>query len=158
MSLYRLTAVAALSLALGALASPGVYAQQDLRNPDTRDATEPSHGSLNPQTGTPAAGPQPSDSGGYQDLRNPDNRDAAEASYTDLRNPDNRDVADSGGAFPEVTLVEVPVASPSADSGLDWGDAGIGAGGMLGLTLLAAGGALAIAHRRETSRRTATTS
>ena len=95
---------------------------------------------------------------GQQDLRNPDNRDAAEASYTDLRNPDNRDGADSGGASPEVTLVEVPVASPSADSGLDWGDAGIGAGGMLGLTLLAAGGALALTHRGETSRRTATTS
>jgi hypothetical protein len=144
MSLHRLTAVAALSLALGALASPGAYAQQDLRNPDNRDATEPSNGSLNPQTGTPAAGPQASGdgSGGYQDLRNPDNRDGA----------------DSGGASPEVTLVEVPVASPSADGGLDWGDAGIGAGGMLGLTLLAAGGALAITHRRETSRRTATTS
>lgn len=120
MSLHRLTAVVALSLALAVFAAAPAFGQQDLRNPDTRDA--------------------------------------AEASYTDLRNPDTRDAADSGGASPEVTLVEVPVASPSAHSGLDWGDAGIGAGSMLGLTLLAAGGVLAVTNRRETSRRTATTS
>jgi hypothetical protein len=88
-----------------------------------------------------------------QDLRNPDTRDAAAASYMDLRNPDTRELPKNG---PEVTVVEVPQASPSADSGLDWGDAGIGAGGMLGLILLAAAATLAVAHRRSASGRTAT--
>jgi hypothetical protein len=137
MSLHRIAVFAALGLVFAALAAPASLAQQDLRNPDTRDAAESSYGSLNPQTGRPAVAPQPSGdgSGGYQDLRNPDTR----------------------GASPEVTVVEVPVASPSAESGLDWGDAGIGAGGMLGLVLLAAGGALAVTHRKGTRQRPATT-
>ena len=44
----------------------------------------------------------------------------------------------------------VVVASPQSGSGLDWEDFGIGAGAMLGLTLLLAGlglGTLAVRHR-----------
>jgi hypothetical protein len=119
MSIHRLTAFAALSLLLAALVAPTASAQQDLRNPDTRDV--------------------------------------AEGFYTDLRNPDTRDMAESAGASPEVTVVEVPKLVPAADGGLDWGDAGIGAGGMLGLILLGAGGAVAIAHRRSASGQAATT-
>jgi hypothetical protein len=37
----------------------------------------------------------------------------------------------------------------SGGGGLDWGDAGIGAGGLLGLILLALGGTLAVMHRRQ---------
>jgi hypothetical protein len=40
----------------------------------------------------------------------------------------------------------------SRDSGFDWGDASIGAGGALGLILAAAGGTLLLAHRRTQSR------
>jgi hypothetical protein len=43
------------------------------------------------------------------------------------------------------------VASPTGGNGLDWGDFGIGAGAMLGLTLLVAGlglGAVAVRHHR----------
>jgi hypothetical protein len=119
MSLHRITVLAALGLVFAALAAPAALAQQDLRNPDTRDV--------------------------------------AEALRLDLRNPDTRDMAEAGGASPEVTVVEVPVATPSPESGLDWGDAGIGAGGMLGLALLAAAGILAVTHRKGTSSRTATT-
>jgi hypothetical protein len=95
-----------------------------------------------------------------QDLRSPDTRDAAAAAaqrYTDLRNPDTRDIADRGGVSPKVTVVEVPVASSSAEGGLDWGDAGIGAAAMLGLILLAAAGALAVTHRKGPRDRPATT-
>ena len=126
MSLHRITLFAALGLVFAALAAPASFAQQDLRNPDTRDAAE----ALSADVSSPGR---------------------------DLRNPDTREIADNGGASPEVTVVEVPVASPSDQGGLDWGDAGIGAGGMLGLTLLAAAGALAVTHRRSASERTATT-
>jgi hypothetical protein len=136
MSLHRLTALAAAGLAIGAIASPAALAQQDLRNPDTRDAADLSYGSLNPQAGQPSSAPHPSGGvGAYQDLRNPDSR----------------------GASPDVTVVRVPQPVPTADSGLDWGDAGIGAGAMLGLILLAAGGILAVMHRRTTSGSAATT-
>jgi len=112
MSLHRIAVYAALSLVFAALAAPAALAQQDLRNPDTRDV--------------------------------------AEAGQLDLRNPDTREMAEAGGASPQVSVVKVPVATPAADSGLDWGDAGIGAGGMLGLVLLAAAGILAVSHRRGT--------
>jgi hypothetical protein len=46
---------------------------------------------------------------------------------------------------------------PSSDAGLDWGDAGIGAGVLLGLLLLALGGTLAVMHRRQSLRRHAAT-
>jgi hypothetical protein len=48
-----------------------------------------------------------------------------------------------------VTVVRVPqVESVPSSTGLDWGDAGIGAGAMLGLTLVGLGGTLAVVHRR----------
>jgi hypothetical protein len=98
-----------------------------------------------------------------QDLRSPDTRDAARAAQIprDLRSPDTRDAAAGRGTFsaPQVTVIKVPQPAPSA-GGIDWGDAGIGAGAAIGLTLLALGSTLAIAHRRHPSparRQTATT-
>jgi hypothetical protein len=35
-------------------------------------------------------------------------------------------------------------------SGIDWGDAGLGAGGLLGVTLIGLGGTLLVLHRRHT--------
>lgn len=86
----------------------------------------------------------------------------AVAAQQDLRSPDTRDSAGGRGSFdsPEVTVVKVPEPPPatSAGGGLDWGDAGIGAGGLLGLILLALGGTLAVLHRRQRAgRRPATT-
>ena len=39
-------------------------------------------------------------------------------------------------------------APQSAGGGIDWGDAGIGAGGLAGLTLVSLGGALLVVQRR----------
>ena len=141
---HRLTRSTALGLALVALAAPTAAAQsQDLRSPDTRDAA------VATQDG--------------QDLRNPDTRDAAVATLVrqDLRNPDARDAAEGRGTFnaPEVSVVKLDQPSPSAAGGLDWGDAGIGAGTMLAL-MLALGCTLAVMHRRHGAparRETATT-
>jgi hypothetical protein len=98
-----------------------------------------------------------------QDLRRPDTRDAARAAQIprDLRSPDTRDAAAGRGTLsaPQVTVIKVPQTADSA-SGLDWGDAGIGAGAAIGLTLLALGSTRAIAHRRHSSparRQTVTT-
>jgi hypothetical protein len=49
---------------------------------------------------------------------------------------------DSGGQPVPVRVVEV-----SADPGFDWGDAGIGATGMLALAAIAGGAAIATGHR-----------
>ena len=70
-----------------------------------------------------------------------------------LATPDARDVADGRGAWksPQVTIVKVPQPTQSA-SGFDWGDAGIGAGAVTGLMLLALGTGLAIVHRRQRGR------
>jgi hypothetical protein len=103
-----------------------------------------------------------------QDLRSPDARDAARtgslAASTsipgqDLRSPDARDAAARRGTFsaPDVTVVKLPrPMTVASDGGIDWGDVGIGAGGVLGLALLALGGTFA-AHRRQSARRMATT-
>jgi hypothetical protein len=68
----------------------------------------------------------------------------------DLRNPDTRDFADGRGTYnaPRVVVVEAPpVAQPTA-TGIDWEDVGIGAGGVLGASLIAVGGALLVVQRR----------
>lgn len=110
-----------------------------------------------------AAVAAPSASAAY-DLRSPDARDSArivEARQSqDLRSPDARDAADGRGTFsaPEVTVVRIDETSPSSGGGLDWGDVGIGAGGLLGVILLASGTGLAVMHRRHrTQRPTVTT-
>ena len=102
------------------------------------------------------AGPQP-----RQDMRSPDARDAAQTAQQsqDLRSPDARDAAEGRGTHnsPNVVIVKVPQASPaespapSSASGIDWADAGIGAGSLLGLSLIGLGGALAIAHRKRSA-------
>ena len=132
MTVRRLTRSTALCLALAAVAAPtAAAAQQDLRNPDTRDAARSSQQA-------PANSPS-------QDLRSPDTRDAAEGRGT-IHSPE------------VTTVIKVPQASPTADAGLDWGDTGIGAAGMLGLILLGLGVALTVTHRRQGPRRQTATS
>jgi hypothetical protein len=69
----------------------------------------------------------------------------------DSRNPDTVDAAAGRGpaSIPEVMVVKVPAPAPAASSagGMDWTDAGIGAGGMLAMLVVAGGGAIAH-HRR----------
>jgi hypothetical protein len=119
MNRARLTRSTAVGLALAALAASPVAAQQDLRSADARDAAQAAEA--------------------RQDQR-----------LQDLRSADARDAAEGRGTFkaPEVTVVKVTEASP-ASGGLDWGDAGIGAGGLLALILLGLGGALAVVHHRQ---------
>lgn len=72
-----------------------------------------------------------------------------------FQSPDTRDAAEGRGTFnaPDVTVVRVAEPSTSPSDGLDWGDAGIGAGGLLGLILLGTGGALLVVHRRNGASR-----
>ena len=133
---HRLTRTAAIAVAIAATAAPTASADDHWR--------------------TPVAPPQ--------DVRSPDARDAAEfrGIYApirpqdqpqpprDLRNPDTRDFADGRGTYnaPEVVVVKAPpVAQPTA-TGIDWEDVGIGAGGLLGASLIALGGTLLIEQRR----------
>ena len=131
---HRHTTVASLLLAAAlsaALAAPATA--RDLRNPDNRDSAA---------SVTSRAVP---------DLRSPDARDAAAVQTTkDLRSPDSRDAAEGRGTFnaPAVIVVKLP-QSPPAARGLDWGDAGIGAGALLGLMALGLGGSYAVVHRKD---------
>jgi hypothetical protein len=142
MSTHRITSIAAVALAVAAASAPAASAMpQDLRNADnrvpdappnvTRGIYEPIPADQQPHYPTPAEEPQ------------------------DFRNPDTRDYAEGRGTYnsPEVVVVDAPrpVAQPTA-GGVDWEDVGIGAGGVLSVVLIGAGGALAIAHRRSARR------
>ena len=86
-----------------------------------------------------------------QDMRSPDARDAAARvqSDPDLRSPDVRGTARGRGAAsaPQILVMRVSRPKGSGSGGFDWADAGIGAGGLLGLVLLGVGAALVVAHR-----------
>jgi hypothetical protein len=132
----RFTRSASIALAVTALGASTAGAQPaDLRTPDAIDA------------GTPVVETM-------KDLRTPDAVDAGTpattttAGATDLRTPDAVDHGLGRGTFsaPDVTVVKV--VDPSPTTGLDWGDAGIGAGGLLGLILVGLGGTLVVSHRR----------
>jgi hypothetical protein len=91
-----------------------------------------------------------------QDLRSPDTRDAAQASTRvrpaqDLRSPDTRDVATGGG------VTQRPIPAPRivqvTPGGFDWGDAGVGAGGTLGLVLIVTGTGATLIRRRPGQQR-----
>jgi hypothetical protein len=91
------------------------------------------------------------------DLRSPDAVDAANAAQVrqDLRSPDAVDAAAGRGTFsaPRVTVVKVTQPSQAGPGGLDWGDAGIGAGATLAIVLLGVGGSLIVVHRRHGATR-----
>jgi hypothetical protein len=86
-----------------------------------------------------------------QDLRSPDARDASPVSRSpivaaDLRSPDAVDAATNPGARSYRPPIVVEMRS---SSGFDWGDAGIGAGGMLGLVAIAGGATFVVIRRRQ---------
>ena len=92
-----------------------------------------------------------------QDFRSPDGVDAAEhrglyavedkSPYVLNRAYGSPDAVDAARELPPVQLPDVTIASaPSA--GFDWGDAGIGAAGMVALFSVAAGVALLLTGRR----------
>jgi hypothetical protein len=135
--------IVAVALALGAIAAPAAAARpidaqpnatlpHDFQTADTRDTVVPR--------------------GLYEPMRPEDQPQPPQ----DLRSPDTVDFANGRGTYnsPEVVVVDVPkrVSPPVSAGGFDWADAGLGAGSLLGITLIALGGALLIAHRRGTRR------
>jgi hypothetical protein len=89
-----------------------------------------------------------------------DNRGVAPATVEprqDLRSPDTRDAAMGRGTWsvPDVTVVKLPQPVPAAESGIDWGDAGIGAGTLFAVIAVALGVPIAIVSRRRRGPRTA---
>jgi hypothetical protein len=127
--IHRFTTTSAVAIALCA-ASPA--AAQALISPDAIDAAT-------------ASKPQVTQT---QDRRSPDAATPLESTI-DKRSPDVRYGQPNGAPVPNVTLaptrvrlVEVP------SSGFEWGDAGIGAAGMLALVLVGVGVGMAGLHRR----------
>jgi hypothetical protein len=72
---------------------------------------------------------------------------AASSPGIDLRSPDARDAA-AGIDLRRTPVPQVEVVQASSSSGFDWGDAGIGAGGAVGIVLLALGGTVAVVRHR----------
>jgi hypothetical protein len=90
-----------------------------------------------------------------QDLVSPDARDAGPVPHqaiesTDLRSADARDAAGNPSlrSYRAPTIIEVPSSTARSSSAFDWGDAGIGAGGMLAVIAIAAGGTVLVTRRR----------
>ena len=69
----------------------------------------------------------------------------------DLRMPDTRDLASGRGTStaPDVVVLKLP--EPVPETGIDWTDVGIGAAGVIGLTLVSLGGTVLVARRRRLS-------
>ena len=113
-------------------AQPGVTLPYDFQTADTRDTVVPR--------------------GLYEPMRPEDQPQRPQ----DLRNPDTVDFANGRGSYnaPEVVVVDLPkhASAPVSAGGIDWADAGLGAGSLLGITLIGLGGALFIVHRRGTRR------
>jgi hypothetical protein len=146
---HTISVIGAVALALAVPAAAG--AQQDLRSPDAGGSA----------IVFPSADPQAAETSANDavtatsaDLRSPDVRDAAAQAGTDLRSPDARDASantaaavSAAAAAPTAAQAPAPVIQESS-TGFEWGDAGIGAAGMLALVLLAVGaGLLAVRHR-----------
>jgi hypothetical protein len=140
---HRIMRTVAVALALGAVAAPtaaarpmdaqpGATLPHDFQTADTRDTVVPR--------------------GLYEPIRPEDQPQPPQ----DLRNPDTVDLATGRGAYnsPEVVVVDLPkpVSAPVSAGGIDWADAGLGAGSLLGITLIGLGGTLFIVHRRGTRR------
>jgi hypothetical protein len=143
--------------AILALAIPAAAgAQQDLRSPDAKDAQQAAQPTSTPQdlrspdakdaqqAAQPTSTPQNLRSPGAVDVRHA----ALVAGQQDLRSPDARDAAGEGQLPPIVVTPAAPAATPSASNGFEWGDAAIGAAGMLGLVALITGaGLIAVRYR-----------
>jgi hypothetical protein len=88
------------------------------------------------------------------DLRSPDAVDAGQtprpAPRIDLRSPDARDAATRAPATAPIAVVPAAAQPSPDDDGFGWGDAGIGAAGMLGVIGIVTGvGVLTIRRRRD---------
>lgn len=136
---HRLTRTAAVTVALAAFAVPAASAEPI-------DAAR--GGIFYP---TPAQ-ERPQNLRGADAQGAPDARGIEEPTPAqDLRHADTRDYAEGRGTYnsPDVVVVKAPATTePVATGGVDWQDVGVGAGGMLSLALIGAGGALVLVRRR----------
>jgi hypothetical protein len=73
----------------------------------------------------------------------------AAAADVDLRSPDTRDAAAGRdvASTPQVVFVKGVSRSPERDGGIDWGDVGLGAGGLAVVVGLGAAGAFVTVRR-----------
>jgi hypothetical protein len=146
------TIVAALSAC--AVAAPVAFAHTDVPPPDTSKAvvvTEPANNIAPPDTSKAVVVSEPANN-----IAPPDTSKAVVVTQqpstgsSDLRSPD----AKSAAADPRSQSYATPtVIKGGSDGGFDWGDAGIGAGGMLAVVALAGGGLLLVTRRRTTHSR-----
>ena len=144
---------------LGVCAVPASAQQyQDLRSPDAKDAAEQrglyeSDGgsfTLNRDYGSPDAADSARDVPSATVTASP-RANSLPGPFTDsdrkvVESPAVEAMADRISAEIRATLPVVEVRGPSG--GFDWGDAGIGAAGMLALFSIGAGSALLISGRR----------
>ncbi|MFL5894670.1 MAG: hypothetical protein ACJ76Z_06090 [Thermoleophilaceae bacterium] len=138
----RLTKIT-ISTVVALAAIPGLAVAQDLRSPDARDSARQVTGA----TGASILN--------GRDLVSPDARDSARhltGAVTDLRSPDARESTPGVSTYTPGQISTTPIAArrvvlPAAN-GFDWGDAGIGAAGMLALIALVAGTLMVATHRR----------
>jgi hypothetical protein len=135
----KLVAAALAAASLTVVASPVAHAsvnlQAEQRAAQAAEAAQhPGNGLLAEQRATQAnAAAQHSGQAVRVDLRSPDARDAAASRTIGTIRP---------------ATVQSPAGGGSPSSGFDWGDAGIGAGGTVGLLLLGIGGTVLVGHRR----------
>ena len=147
----HLITTAALVAACAVPATAAAHYGQNLQSPDTRDAAANAKVdySMNAAGGDYAPAAAPAATQVAQDLRSPDARDAARREPVtqvaqDLRSPDARDAGRPPPRFRRRswTIRDAPA------SGFDWGDAGIGAAGLLAMLSIAGGLALMVTTRR----------
>ncbi len=136
---HRLTRTVAVTVALAAAAVPAAASAEPI---------DAARGGIHYPTATSE---QPQNLRGADAQGAPAGRDIEEPTPAqDLRHADTRDYAAGRGTYnsPDVVVVKAPVEPVATSGGVDWADVGVGAGGMLSLALLGAGGALVVVRRR----------
>jgi hypothetical protein len=140
----RISRTVAVALALGAVAAPAAAAMPDAGPVVASKYTLP-HDFETADTAVVTRGL-------YEPIPPSEQRQPPQ----DLRSPDTVDFANGRGTYnsPEVVVVDVPKpdSAPVSAGGIDWADAGLGAGSLLGIALIGLGGALFIVHRRSARR------
>jgi hypothetical protein len=139
--------ISAALLVACAVPASSAMADQVVQSPDARDAAEHrglyevdrAQQSLSRNYGSPDAADAANHRGLYELSRGP---------YALDREYGSPDAADAARDLPAVRIPAPTVEVREPSGGFDWGDAGIGAAGMLALLSLAAGSALLVSTRR----------
>jgi hypothetical protein len=118
---------------------PGVHANPDEQGPQTDEAGIP------PilRRATPSQRPA---------IRQAQQREAQRLAYSQPKNAKYSNAETNAYANYTTTSAPRTVRIVSHNGGFDWGDAGVGAAGGLGLAILGVGGAFAVSQQRRTRR------